>query len=60
MDADGDVIMILIGAHLLQHVQNGRDGVWYTVVWPVYIVQLFQSPDTLEMCTNVSLPFKVC
>lgn len=48
VDADGDVIMGLIGAHLMQHFQNGRDGVWYTVIWPVDIVQLFQSSATLE------------
>lgn len=48
VEADGYVIMGLIGTHLIQHLQNGRDGVWYTVIWPVDIVQLFQSSATLE------------
>lgn len=48
MDADRGVIMGLIGTHLIQHFQNGRDGVWYTVIWPGDIVQLFQSSATLE------------
>lgn len=43
VNADWDVIMGLIGAHLMQHVQNGRDGVWYTMIWPVDIMQLFYS-----------------
>lgn len=49
MDADGDVIMGLNGAHLLQQFQNRRDGVRYTVIRPVDIVQLFQSSARLEI-----------
>lgn len=49
MNADGDVIMGLNGAHLLQQFQNRRDGVRYTVIRPVDIVQLFQSSARLEI-----------
>ena len=48
MDADGDVIMGLTGTHLIQHFQDGRDGVWHTVIWPVDVVQLCQGAATLE------------
>lgn len=49
VNADGDVIMGLNGAHLLQQFQNRRDGVRYTVIRPVDIVQLFQSSARLEI-----------
>lgn len=48
VDADRDVIVRLKGAHLIQHVQNGRDRVRHAVIWPVDIVQLFQSAAALE------------
>lgn len=49
MNADGDVIMGLNGAHFLQQFQNRWDGVRYTVIRPVDIVQLFQSSARLEI-----------
>lgn len=55
MDADGDVIMGLNGAHLLQQFQNRRDGVRYTVIRPVDIVQLFQSSARLEIKKKKSI-----
>lgn len=48
VDAYGHVIMRLIAAHLVQHVQDGGDGVRYAMIWPVDIVQLFQSVAQLE------------
>lgn len=48
MDADGGTRAGLVGAHLIQHLQDGRDGLRHAVVRPRDIMQLFQSPATLE------------
>ena len=45
---DGYVIMILAYPHLLQHLQDGGDGVGHAVVRPVVVVQLMQRPATLQ------------
>lgn len=48
MNADGKVIMILVNAHFLQHLQYWGYRVRYSVIWPVHVVQLFQCPGCLK------------
>lgn len=47
MDADGGVPVALVGSHLIQHLKDGRDGLWHAVIRPRDIMQLFQGPATL-------------
>lgn len=42
VDADGHIVLLLEHTHVLQQLQNGGDGVWYTMIRPVHIVQLLQ------------------
>jgi len=49
VNADGKLLVILVNAHVLQQLQDGRDGVRYSVIRPVHIVQLFQCPGHLEI-----------
>lgn len=53
MDADGGPRVSLVGPHLIQHLQDGRDGLRHTVVRPRDVMQLFQSPATLESIKTV-------
>lgn len=48
MDADGGLPVALVGSHLIQHLKDGRDGLWHAVIRPRDIMQLFQGPATLE------------
>lgn len=48
MYADGHIPMGLVGSHLLQQLQDGRDGVRDTMVGPVDIVQLSQGTTPLR------------
>ncbi len=49
VNTDGNVIMILVNPHVLQQLQDGRNGVRYSVIRPVHIVQLLQCPRHLEI-----------
>lgn len=53
MDADGGVHVGLVGAHLIQQLKDGRDGLWHAVIRPRDVMQLFQSPATLEKVKTV-------
>lgn len=48
MDADGGLPAGLVGSHLVQHLKDGRDGLWHAVIRPRDVMQLFQGPVTLE------------
>lgn len=39
VNTDGNVIMILVNPHVLQQLQDGRNGVRYSVIWPVPFVR---------------------
>lgn len=56
MDADGGARPALVGPHLLQHLQDGRDGLRHAVVRPRDVMQLFQSPATLEKKMKTAFP----
>ena len=52
---DGYVIVILAYPHLLQHLQDGGDGVGHAVVRPVVVVQLMQRPTTLRRANSKAM-----
>lgn len=49
VNTDGNVIMILVNPHVLQKLHDCRNGVRYSVIRPVHIVQLLQCPRHLEI-----------
>ena len=55
MNDDGYVIVILACPHLLQHLQDGGDGVGHAVVRPVVVVQLMQRPATLQRANSKAM-----
>lgn len=47
VNADRHIVLLLEHMHVLQNLKNRGDGVWYTVIRPVHIVQLLQCARRL-------------